>query len=50
MQLAMKTFAVDEKSVSAYIVGRKDIHALKRVLTDSLSTTSCLATKSNRNR
>ena len=35
MQLAMKTFAVDEKSVSAYIVSRAGKFVVYRELTDS---------------
>ena len=35
MQLAMKTFAVDEKSVSAYIVSRAGKFVVHRELTDS---------------
>ena len=35
MQLAMKTFAVDEKSVSAYIVSRTNVLAVYYGLTDS---------------
>ena len=47
MQLAMKTFAVDEKSVSAYIVSRAGNLVVNCKLTNSTSITNYLVMKSS---